>query len=77
MLRLGKVPNKHRPLLLNFENYEDKGLLLSYAHLLRHNDRYNDVFIAPDRTKFEREKHRKLVGELKERCSRGESGLII
>ena len=26
LLRLGKkVPNKHRPLLLSFENYEDKG----------------------------------------------------
>ena len=35
------------------------------------------MFIAPDRTKFEREKHRKLVVELKERRSRGESGLII
>ena len=72
MLRLGKkVPNKHRPLLLGFENYEHKGLLLSRAHLLRHSDQYNDVFIAPDRTKFEREKYRKLVVELKERRSIG------
>ena len=30
-----------------------------------------------DRTKFEREKHKKLVAELKERRTKGESGLII
>ena len=56
IMRLGKkVPNKHRPLLLSFEHYEDKGLLFSRTHLLQHNDQYNDVFIVPDRTKFERE----------------------
>ena len=55
LLHLGKkVPNKHRPLLLSFEIYEDKGLLLYSAHLLQHNNQYNDVFIATDRTKFER-----------------------
>ena len=69
------LSNKHRPLLLGFENYEDKGLLLSCAHLLWHNDQYNDVFTVPDRLiKFERERHRKLVVGLKERHSRGESG---
>ena len=35
------------------------------------------MFIALDKTKFEREKHRKLVVELKEKHSRGKSGLII
>ena len=78
ILRLGKkVPNKHRPLLLGFEHYEDKGLLFCRTHLLQHNDQYNDVFIVPDRTKFEREKHKKLVVKLKERQTKGESGLII
>ena len=42
-----------------------------------HNDYYSDVFIVPDRTKFEREKHKKLVAERKERRTKGESGLII
>ena len=72
-----KVVNKHRPLFLGLERYDETGLILSRTHLLRHNDQYSDVFIAPDRTKFEREKHKKLVTELKERRSRGESGLII
>jgi len=35
------------------------------------------VFIAPDRTKFEREKHRKLVSELRSRRSKGETNLVI
>ena len=75
VLRLGKkIANKHRPLLLGFEHYDDKVLILSHAHLLRHNDQYSDVFIVPDRTKFEREKHKKLVAELKERRTKGESG---
>ena len=54
-----------------------KDVFLSHAHLLWHNDHYNDVFIVPNKNKFERENHRKLVVELKERSSRGESGLII
>ena len=78
VLRLGKkIANKHRPLLLGFEHYDVKVSILSHAHLLRHNDQYSDVFIVPDRTKFEREKHKKLVAELKERRTKGESGLII
>ena len=32
--------------------------------------------MAPDRTKFEREKHKKLVEELKERCSQGAMDLV-
>ena len=54
-----------------------KDLFLSHAHLLWHNDHYNDVFIVPNKNKFEWKNHRKLVVELKERSSRGESGLII
>ena len=78
VLCLGKkIANKHRPVLLGFEHYDDKVSILSRAHLLHHNDQYSDVFIVPDRTKFEREKHKKLVAELKERRTKGESGLII
>ena len=50
---------------------------LVHAHLLQHNDQYNYVIIVPDRTKFEREKHKKLVVKLKERQTKSESGLII
>ena len=59
VLRLGKkIANKHRPLLLGFEHYDDKVSILSHAYLLCHNDQYSDVFIVPDRTKFEREKQK-------------------
>ena len=62
---------------MGFEHYDDKVSILSHAHLLHHNDQYSDVFIVPDRTKFEGVKHKKLIAELKERCTKGESGLII
>ena len=35
------------------------------------------IYIAPDRTKLERAKHRKLVEELKDRRSKGETSLVI
>ena len=41
------------------------------------NSQYSDIFIVPDRTKFEREKHKKLVEELKERHSQGVKDLVI
>ena len=67
-VRLGKkLPNKHMPLLLSLEHEEDKLILLSRSYLLRHNDSYKDVFITPDRIRFEREKYKKLLFELKHR----------
>ena len=42
---------------------------LSHMYLLQGNSQYSDIFIVPDRTKFERKKHKKLVEELKERRS--------
>jgi len=51
-------------------------MLLSHSYLLCHNTLYKNIYIAPDRTRFEREKHRKLVTELRDRCSKGETGLI-
>ena len=78
IIRLGKkVADKHRPMLLSLEHDEDKSLLLSCSHLIRRNDLYKNVFLAPDRTRFEREKHKKLVEELKERRSQGETNLTI
>ena len=41
------------------------------------NSQYSDIFIVPDRTKFEREKHKKLVEELKERHLQGAKDLVI
>ena len=66
-VRLGpKIPNKQRPLLLTLENIDDKNYLLSHSHFLRK----SEIYIAPDRTKLERAKHKKLVEELKERRSK-------
>ena len=69
-----KSAEKQRPLLICLKHDADKSLLLSQSYLLRGNSQYGDIFIVPDRTKFERKKHKKLVEELKEkaftRCER-------
>jgi len=78
VLRLGKrFENKFRPLLVCFEEEDDKSNVISHSNWLCRHDQYKRVFIAPDRTKFEREKYTKLVNELKERKARGETNLII
>ena len=51
--------------------------MLSHSHFLRQSDQYNGIYIAPDRTKLERVKHKKVVEELKQRRAKGETGLII
>jgi len=67
----------HRPLLLCFQHEEDKVTVLSRSHQLHNKESYKNVFIAPDRTKIQREKHNNLVLELKNRCSKGEKDLVI
>ena len=68
VIRLGrKIKEKHRPLLVSFENMDDKAVVVSRSYLLHHNEQYKTVFIAPDRTKLEQEKHKRLIAELKER----------
>ena len=69
------MSNKHRPLLLCLKNEDDTLFFSSY--LLCHDDSYKDVFIALDRTKFERKKHIKLLSEHRNRCSKCETDLII
>ena len=77
-VRLGpKISNKQRPLLLTLEDIDDKIYLLAHSHFLRKNEQYNEIYIAPDRTKLERVKHKKAVDELKQRRAKGESGLVI
>ena len=75
--RLGKrVESKHRPLLVGLETEDDKACLLSVAPRLRLSTEFKQVFIALDMTKLERERHKKVVEELKRR-SNGESGIFI
>ena len=71
-----KITNKHRPLLLTVEDI-DKNYLISHSHFLRRHDQYNKVFIVPDRTKLERNMHKKAVDELRQRNAKGETGLLI
>ena len=76
--RLGKKNgDKHRPLLIGLEHEENKSSILSCSHKLRNHDQYKCVYIVSDKTKFEREKHKKLVDELKQRRADGETNLII
>ena len=66
-----------RPLLVSLEKESDRDTLLTRSGQIRHYDKYKEIYIAPDKTKFERAKHKKLVEELKQRRARGESNLII
>ena len=78
-VHLGKkdyYKDKHRPLLVCFENVDDKAVVLSQAYLLHQKEQFKMVFVAPDRTKLKREKHQRLVAELKERKSKGENLMI-
>lgn len=78
LFRLGrKIDNKHRPLLVGFSSENDKQSLLAVAPRLRSSNEFKQVYIVTDMTKLERERHRKVVVELKRRRSSGESNLII
>ena len=78
IFRIGrKDSNRIRPLLVCFTSEETKLSVLSSAPRLRFHDDYKKVYIAPDMTKFERVKHKKLVEELKQRRQQGETNLII
>jgi len=77
-VRLGpKIANKHRPLLLTVNELDDKNYLISHSYFLRRHEQFNKVFIAPDRTKLEHLRHKKVVEELKQRRAKGETGLLI
>ena len=62
---------------MTIEELDDKNYLISHSHFLRHHEQYKIVFIVPDRTKLERIKHKKAVDELRQRCNKGETGLLI
>ena len=76
--RLGKkVPNKHRPLLVQFENENAKSKVLAKSYLLKSTESYSGIYVSADMTTSERIKHRQLVNELKARRARGEINIII
>ena len=60
-----KVPNKCRPLLVQFEKENGKAKTLGKSYLLKSIEPYSDVYVSVDMTKSERIKHKQLVDELK------------
>ena len=59
--RLGKkVPNKCRPLLVQFEKENAKAKILGKSYLLKSMEPYSDVYVTVDMTKSERIKHKQL-----------------
>ena len=59
------------------ENQQNVVNVTSRAACLRHHDKYKNIYIAPDMTKYQRSKHKQLVDELKRMKSNGENNLII
>ena len=77
-MRLGKKSeDKTRPLLICLDSQQNAVYITSYASYLRRHEEYNNVYIAPDMTKYQRHKHKQLVDELKHRRSNGENNLVI
>ena len=82
MFRLGKKKAsneqpQHRPLLVALENESDKATLIARSSQLRRHDKYENIYMVPDKTKFERAKHKRLVDKLKQRRAKGEVDLVI
>ena len=77
-MRLGKKSeDKPRPLLICLDSQQDAVYIASHASYLRRHEEYNNIYIAPDMTKYQRQKHKQLVDELKHRRSNGENNLVI
>ena len=72
-----KVPNKCRPLLVQFEKENAKAKILDKSYLLKSMESYNDVYVSVDMTKSERIKHKQLVDELKSRQAKGETNILF
>ena len=78
VFRLGmKVPNKCRPLLVQFDNENCKAKILGKSYLLKSMEPYSSIYVSADMTKSERIMHRQLVEELKSRRARGETNIFI
>ena len=69
-LQLGKKSeDKIRPLLICLNSQQNAGYITSHALYLRRHEEYDNIYIAPDMTKYQRHKHKQLVDELKRRRS--------
>ena len=79
LFRVGKKGEKVRPLIVKFKSVEIKNNMLKKTSKMniKHDNEVRPIYVAIDRTEKQREEHRKLVSELRERKSRGENDLII
>ena len=70
---------KQRPMLVKLQEAREKFELLKRGNKLKqsHNVRLRKIVIAPDLTKMERDKDKKLREELKEKKLAGENGWFI
>ena len=73
--RLGKIVTggKARPVKVCFSSSSAASQVLTKARTLKQSEKYNRVFICPDRSPAQRTEHRQLVEELKKK-SREEPG---
>ena len=61
--------DKKRPVKVSLRNCETVNRLLAKAKKLKVTAAYQNVYISPDRSPEEREKHRELVAEMKQKAS--------
>ena len=68
--RIGMVSTeKNRPVKVSLRNCETVHRLLAKAKKLKITAAYRNVYISPDRSPEEREKHRAIVAEMKQKAS--------
>ena len=68
--RIGMVStDKNRPVKVSLRNCETVHRLLAKAKKLKAIAAYRNVYISPDRSPEEREKHRELVAKMKQKAS--------
>jgi hypothetical protein len=69
--RIGMVSTeKNRPIKVSLRNCKTVHRLLAKAEKLIATAAYRNVYISPDRSSEEREKHRELVAEMKRKASK-------
>ena len=79
LFRVGKKTDKIRPLIVKYNTLEDKNEILKKSGYLtiKSGNEVRPIFVSIDRTINQRESHKKLVKELKERRDNGEENIVI
>ena len=80
IFRVGKKDdNKARPIVVKYINLETKKRILNGSENLKllYNNESINIYVSVDRTPKQREEHKKLVTELKQRRDGGETDIVI